>query len=319
MAGGTIPVRAPTDSPVSVPPALFRQALAQFASGVTIVTVADDAGRHGFTATSFTSVSLQPPLVLVCAARRLEAVPAIQRARAFGVNLLGLHQQALALRFAGLVPGVEDRFAGIETTASATGSPLFPFSLAWLDCRLWRMDEGGDHVIVIGEVADARLNQHHVPLLYHDRHWRRPAELEAEPTPAPTSFPSTAAPAPGLLALLRDLDPALDPSRYVFVTTGEREVRDSRSVLASIREAEATTLVLTVEAAVERGLPATPVFRRIVLSVDSDLLAVGLLAAVTRRLADAGVACNVLSAFHHDHLLVPEADAEHALALLRAA
>lgn len=300
---------------MSVTPTLFRQALAQFASGVTVVTAADGASRHGFTATSFTSVSLQPPLVLVCAARRLEAMRAIECSRAFGVNVLGLHQQSLGLRFAGLIPGIEDRFAGVETVTSETGSPLFPSSLAWLDCRLWRIDDGGDHAIIVGEVADARVNEHHVPLLYHDRHWRRPADLEDQPE-APRA-PDV--PIKDLDALLRGLGPALDPMRYVFATVDEGQARGGRGVLASVREAEGTTLVLGVDAAIERGLPATPVFRRIVLTVFSDLQAVGLIAAVAGRLASAGVPCNVISAFHHDHLFVPEADAERAMEALQAA
>jgi flavin reductase (DIM6/NTAB) family NADH-FMN oxidoreductase RutF len=163
---------------VTLDPASFRQALAQFASGVTVVTAVSDGERFGFTASSFTSVSLRPPLVLVCAANRLDALGAIARSRAFGVNVLGIHQRALGLRFAGLVAGVTDRFEGVETIAATTGSPLLPGSLAWLDCRLWRMEEAGDHTIVIGEVVGARVNEHHVPLLYHDRRWQRPAALD---------------------------------------------------------------------------------------------------------------------------------------------
>jgi flavin reductase (DIM6/NTAB) family NADH-FMN oxidoreductase RutF len=163
---------------VTLDPTLFRQALAQFASSVTVVTAVSDGARFGFTASSFTSVSLRPPLVLVCAATRLDALDAIVRSRAFGVNVLGIHQRALGLRFAGLAPGVVDRFDSVETTTAVTGSPLLPGSLAWLDCRVWRVDEAGDHTIVIGEVVSARVNEHHVPLLYHDRRWQRPAALD---------------------------------------------------------------------------------------------------------------------------------------------
>ena len=175
---------------------------------------------------------------------------------------------------------------------------------------------GAITTIVIGEVADARVNEHHVPLLYHDRHWRRPADLEDQPAaPAPRGQD---APIADLDTLLRALGPALDPVRYVFATVDDAQARGGRGVLASVREAEGTTLVLGVDTAVERGLPATPVFRRIVLSVFSDLQAVGLIAAVAGRLASAGVPCNVLSAFHHDHLFVPDADAERAMEVLRA-
>ena len=305
---------------MSLDPALFRQALSQFASGVTVVTSANGGERFGFTASSFTSVSLNPPLVLICAAARLDALGAIQRSRAFGVNVLGIHQRAMGLRFAGLVPGVVDRFEGVETTSSATGSPLIPASLAWLDCRVWRLDEAGDHVVVIGEVVDARVNEHHVPLLYHDRRWQRPAALD-DPSEETTDVNTGIAPAQGttrdLVSLLRELRPTLHPDRYVFVSSPQPDPELLARAFASIREEEGTTLVVPEEAARLAGRQTTTAFRCITLRVFSDLLAVGLVAVVTSRLAGLGIACNVVSAFHHDHLFVPEDDAERAMAALR--
>jgi flavin reductase (DIM6/NTAB) family NADH-FMN oxidoreductase RutF len=158
---------------VPVSPDLFREALAQHASGVTVVTVSHAGQRFGFTASSFTSVSLDPPLVLVCAARTLDALAAIESVGAFAVNILGDHQHDLGLRFAGLLPDVTDRFDGIDALTSVTGSPLLPESLAWLDCRLHALHDGGDHRIVVGEVVDARVNRRGRALLYHGRRWRR--------------------------------------------------------------------------------------------------------------------------------------------------
>jgi flavin reductase (DIM6/NTAB) family NADH-FMN oxidoreductase RutF len=306
---------------VTVDATLFRQALAQFASGVTVVTAMSGDERFGFTASAFTSVSLRPPLVLVCAAQRLDALAAIVRSRAFGVNVLGIHQRALGLRFAGLVPGVVDRFEGVETTTSVTGSPLLPGSLACLDCRVWRLDETGDHVIAIGEVVDARVSEHHVPLLYHDRRWQRPAALDdpAEGEGDASGDPrGTAGASASLASLLRDLQPTLHGDRYVFVSAREHDPALQARALACVRETEGVTLVVTDEVARLAGLPASPAFRCITLQVCSDLLAVGLTAAVSGCLAGLGIPCNVVSAFHHDHVFVPDADADRAMAALRA-
>ena len=82
------------------------------------------------------------------------------------------------MRFAGMVPGLSDRFAGIDTQTAITGSPLLPDTLAWLDCRVWQVYAGGDHSIIVGEVVATECGAGHAPLVYHDRNWRRTASLE---------------------------------------------------------------------------------------------------------------------------------------------
>lgn len=298
----------------------FRQALSQFASGVTIVTAQAGSQRVGFTASSFSSVSLSPPLVLVCVANRLDAVAVINRSGAFAVNVLGIHQRALGLRFAGLEPGVADRFDGVESITAATGSPLLPHSLAWLDCRTWRLEEAGDHTVVIGEVVDARVNEHHVPLLYHDRRWQRPAALD-DPAESDGNEAVGAGATGGsigdLATLLRRLDPAIEDGTYVFVVADRPDPDLVAHAFATVQEREGLTLVVREAAAARVGLGASAVFRRITLQVPSDLVAVGLIARVSERLASLGIPCNVVSGFHHDHLFVPQADAARALAALR--
>jgi flavin reductase (DIM6/NTAB) family NADH-FMN oxidoreductase RutF len=160
-----------------VDPALFREAMSRFASGVTVVTARQGHARFGLTASSFVSVSLDPPLVLVCVSRDLLAHPVIEESGAFAVNILGVHQLEAALRFAGLRPAVPDRFEGLDWTSGVTGSPLLKGSVASLDCRLHASHPGGDHTIYVGEVLTAVISSDEPPLLYHRRLWHRPATL----------------------------------------------------------------------------------------------------------------------------------------------
>ncbi len=162
----------------------FKHALSQFASGVTVVTTVHEGQRFGLTASSFSSLSLHPPLVLVCLARKAVTHGVIERSGVFAVNVLGARQLEFGLRFAGLVPGLKDRFEGIETAAAATGSPLLPGVLSWVDCRLWNRYEGGDHSIFVGEVIDLAATTADTPLLYHNRLWRRSEALDMPTLPA---------------------------------------------------------------------------------------------------------------------------------------
>ena len=162
----------------SLDPNLFREAMSRFATGVTVVTACRDGDRFGITASSFASVSIDPPLVLVCISRGLHTHAAIEHSRAFAVNILGIHQLEVGRRFAGLTPEAEDRFRGLSWSVGGTGAPLLDDSLASLDCRLHASHEGGDHTIFVGEVVNARVSGEEPPLLYHNRLWRRSEALE---------------------------------------------------------------------------------------------------------------------------------------------
>jgi flavin reductase (DIM6/NTAB) family NADH-FMN oxidoreductase RutF len=130
----------------------LRRALGCFVTGVTVVTtVAADGEPRGFTANSFTSVSLDPPLVLACIARRAGSFDVFRNARAFAINILQEDQRDLSATFASSRP---DKFAGLQWTTSKTGSPLLPVCSAWLDCEMHEQIEAGDHVILIGRVVD---------------------------------------------------------------------------------------------------------------------------------------------------------------------
>lgn len=151
----------------------FREAMAQFASGVTVVTTALRGEPFGLTASSFASLSLYPPLVLVCLSRALNSHRIIEESGVFAVNILSVRQVEVGRRFAGMIPEVSERFAGIEWTAAKTGSPLLPGCLAWADCRVRNVYDGGDHSIFVGDVSEVGTGEGGEPLLYHNRLWGR--------------------------------------------------------------------------------------------------------------------------------------------------
>ena len=148
----------------------FKRALSQFASGVTIVTTRDGRGNPiGLTVSAFCSVSLEPPLVLVCIDERSSAVAAIGEGGRFGVSLLAEHQQDISNRFARLG---DDKFVGLELIRRPTGTTLIPEALAQLDCRLVTPHVAGDHTLFVGEVEYVEVNPGR-PLLYHAAAYRR--------------------------------------------------------------------------------------------------------------------------------------------------
>ncbi|MFF4604063.1 flavin reductase family protein [Streptomyces sp. NPDC001339] len=152
---------------------LFRTTLARWASGVTVVTTVDAEGRdHGFTASSFTAVSLQPPLVLVCLDLRANCLDAFGGADGFAVHVLGREQQELAALFA--LKGAE-KFPRPGTLRSRRGVPLLPGALARLECRTERRVPAGDHLVLFGEVERAEARQGE-PLLYYRKGFRRLAD-----------------------------------------------------------------------------------------------------------------------------------------------
>lgn len=141
----------------------FRTSLSRFASGVTVLTTRASDGRDlGMTATAFSSLSLDPPLVLVCIDRDASIAPALESAEHLAVHVLGADQEPLSRRFA-LKDG--DRFAGLEVTRGEGGVALLPGALVRLECRIVERLPGGDHVIVVAQVLGAEVAEGE-PLLY---------------------------------------------------------------------------------------------------------------------------------------------------------
>lgn len=157
----------------------FKAMMRQFVTGVTIVTTLDHDVPQGITVNAFSSVSLDPMLVMVCVTKRLYTHSLIERSGIFAVHILHQEQAGLAERFAGMVPGVQNRFEGIAYRRAATGSPILPDTLGWMDCRVWASYNGGDHTIFVGEVLDGAVEAGlHTPLLYYQRSWHLPTLLE---------------------------------------------------------------------------------------------------------------------------------------------
>ena len=145
--------------------ASFRQVLARFATGVVVVTGSTREGPAGLTCQSFSSLSLDPPLVLLSTARTSKTWPRIEATGRFAVNVLGDDQRDLSERFA--VSG-GDKFAGVTWRAGALGNPLLDGAIAHLECDVHAVHDGGDHVIVNGRVRalEAPGLEERAPLVY---------------------------------------------------------------------------------------------------------------------------------------------------------
>lgn len=152
----------------------FKQVLSQWTSGVTVVTTLDGTVWKGMTASAFSSVSLEPPLIQVCLARKLYTHTLIERSGVFAINIMGREQVELAKRFAGMYPQIEDRFADLDCHTAETGCPLLPQTMGWIDCKLYAAYEGGDHTIFVGQVVAGQvIVQDCEPLVYFNRQWGR--------------------------------------------------------------------------------------------------------------------------------------------------
>ena len=156
-----------------VDPEILRSVMRRWATGVTLVTAHDGRRPHGMTVSSFTSVSLDPALVLVSLENATETRRMIEESGAFAVSILAEGQEDLAERFAGRVADGEDRFAGVSYETAVTGAPIPAGTLAYLDCRVLAAHPAGNHTLFIGQVAAAGFRQEGVPLLYYDRDYRR--------------------------------------------------------------------------------------------------------------------------------------------------
>lgn len=156
---------------MSIDPSAFRAVLGRYATGVTVVTTRDADGLPvGLTVNSFTSVSLDPPLVLFCLDRAAGSFSAFEAADGFAVNILSADQAAISGRFAD--PDAR-RFSEEPVETWDSGSPILSDALAALDCAVHARHDGGDHVILIGRVLDLQLRTHEEPLVYWCGTYRR--------------------------------------------------------------------------------------------------------------------------------------------------
>jgi flavin reductase (DIM6/NTAB) family NADH-FMN oxidoreductase RutF len=140
-----------TMAPPLVDPLVMRRTMGRFATGVAVITTEHDGVPHGMTVNSLTSVSLEPPLLLVCFNKGARSADAVVDAGRFAVNILSSRQQAIALRFA---QRGEDHFAGLDLEYDGHRVPVVPRALAHLDCDVDRILDAGDHTVVLGAVTD---------------------------------------------------------------------------------------------------------------------------------------------------------------------
>ena len=147
----------------------FRTAMGSFPTGVAVVTVAaDDGDMHGMTVNSFSSVSLDPMLVLVCLQQTSSGLGLIERAGAFAVNVLSAGQQGLSRWFANRHrPAGSEMFDGVPFEPGLTGCPVLVDAAASFDCRLRQSHRAGDHLIVLGEVVALVHRPRLEPLVFH--------------------------------------------------------------------------------------------------------------------------------------------------------
>lgn len=151
---------------------LFARAVGRFAAGVTVVTTQSTLGLRGITASSFSFVSLVPPLVLICILEGSSFVPTIEESGAFAVNVLPEDDEFLSDRFANRAPLVTATFAGVPYRTAVSGAPLLRAAIGWFDCRVHAAYAGGDHRIFVGDVLACGESDGE-PLLYYRSRYAR--------------------------------------------------------------------------------------------------------------------------------------------------
>lgn len=172
-----------SDGAGTVDPDVFREIMSGFPAGVTVVTAYDEDGAaRGLTVSAFCSVSLSPPLVLVCVDKGSDTLPAIQATDAYTVNFLADGHEELAMRFASKSAGKFDGLSHGPPEHSEGGPILDEDCSAYVVCRVWQTLEAGDHWVFVGRVEDGAFNEGPAPLVYGEKRFAgwRPAE-EAAP------------------------------------------------------------------------------------------------------------------------------------------
>jgi len=135
----------------------LRQVMGHFATGVTIITTFNKDGQmHGLTANAFTSVSLEPPLLLISVDKKAESYPAFEESKVFTVNILADEQESLSRKFA--VSG-GNKFEGVAYRKGGNGAAILDGTLAHIECTLYATYEGGDHTLYLGEIQEAEVRE----------------------------------------------------------------------------------------------------------------------------------------------------------------
>ena len=158
---------------MAVDPENLRLAMRKWATGVTVLTTEYQGVIHGMTVNSFTSISLEPPLVLASLEKSTRTHGLVEKSGIFSVTILSEDQQEVSDCFAGRLSDKENRFENTDTFTLETGAPFISGGLAGVDCRVVASYEAGTHTLFIGEVVAVWISDHPSPLLYYNRSYRR--------------------------------------------------------------------------------------------------------------------------------------------------
>ncbi|HZY69871.1 MAG TPA: flavin reductase family protein [Thermoplasmata archaeon] len=158
------------------PPDAFRRAAARWVTGVAVVTAREGARDHGLTVNSLTSVSLDPPLLLVSLMVEADTTPVVQRTRSFGASVLSASQRAISERFA-RKEHPETKFEGLPMERGASGVALVPGAVATFECVVEHEYPEADHLLFVGRVRSAKMGEDAPPLVFHRSHY---AEADGE-------------------------------------------------------------------------------------------------------------------------------------------
>jgi len=150
----------------------LRRLMRKWATGVTLVTAMDSNGPHGMTVSSFTAISLEPPLILVALERGARTHQMVEQVGRFAVVILRAEQRELAKRFAGGIDDGDSRFEGVSYSLTLGGAPIPPDPLAYFDCQLLEAHPAGTHTVFLGLVTGGQAARSGSPLVYYNRDYR---------------------------------------------------------------------------------------------------------------------------------------------------
>ncbi len=158
-------------------PEELRAVMRAWSAGVAVVTSAHDGRKHGATVNSFTSISLDPALIVVTLQKSARTHDLILKSRILGITVLSMEQADISELFAGKTH-VEDRFAGLQTRSLVTGAPMLAGGLAWLDCRMVETFDAVHSTMFIAKALATQVNSGGKPLIYHNREYWKLSRLE---------------------------------------------------------------------------------------------------------------------------------------------
>lgn len=158
---------------MTLDPEQLRHAMRAWTTGVAVVTAQHDGRRYGMTVNSFTSISLDPPLISVALRQLTHTHELVEKSGEFSVTILASHQKSLSDRFAGKIPNIHDRFDGVPTETLSIQAPLIKDGLAFFNCRVMKAIPVGENTLFVAEVIAASGEGEGDPLVYHNRvYWK---------------------------------------------------------------------------------------------------------------------------------------------------